>query len=95
MKKMNTKTIINKKIGILKTFLSSLLMGMLVFSLKYYFISTPQYSKIIFILKVFIIIFIGIIIYCIINIILKNEDFLYLKNIFLNIFKRKIIKKKL
>ncbi|TKZ35245.1 murein biosynthesis integral membrane protein MurJ [Brachyspira catarrhinii] len=91
MKKMKTKTIINKKIGIFKTFLSSLLMGMSVFSLKYYFLSAPQYSKIIFILKVFLIIFVGIIIYCIANIIFKNEDFLS----FINIFSKKIIKKKL
>lgn len=90
MKKMNTKTIIDKKIGIVKTFLSSLLMGMLVFSLKYYFLSDLQYSRIIFILKVFVIIFAGIIVYCIINVILKNKDFLSL----INIFKRNIIKSK-
>lgn len=90
MKKMNTKTIIDKKIGIVKTFLSSLLMGMLVFSLKYYFLSDLQYSRIIFIFKVFVIIFAGIIVYCIINVILKNKDFLSL----INIFKRNIIKSK-
>lgn len=90
MKKIKTKSIINKKIDIFKTFLSSLLMGMFVFSLKYYFLSIPQFSKAFFVLKVFIIIFAGIIFYCIINIILKNDDFLS----FINIFRKKIIKRK-
>lgn len=94
MKKMNIKSIINKKTEIFKTFLSSLLMGMFVFSLKYYFLSGNEYSKIIFVLKVFIIIFLAVILYSIINIILKNEDFLSLIKILKsNIFKRKIIKK--
>ena len=89
MKKMNITFSLNSgKINTVKTLFSSIIMAMAVYSLRFYILRDSS-TRIIFIIKVFVVIFIGVIIYSIVNVVLKNEDFI---SIF-NLFKKKIIKK--
>ena len=91
MKKMNmTFSLNNGKINTIKTLFSSIIMAMAVYSLRFYILRDSLNSaRIIFIIKVFVVIFIGVIIYTISNVILKNEDFI---SIF-NLFKKRMVKK--
>lgn len=88
--RMKTKTILSGKIEILKTFISSIVMFMAVYSIRYYFLINVS-SKITLVFRTLITIFIGVLVYCAVNIVLKNEDFISL----INIFKLKIKKNKL
>ncbi len=91
MKKMNMSFSLNNgKINTVKILLSSIIMAMAVYSLRFYILRDSLNSaRIIFIIKVFVVIFIGVIIYSIVNVVLKNEDFI---SVF-NLFKKKIVKK--
>lgn len=91
MKRMNMAFSLNRgKINTIKTLLSSIIMAMAVYSSRFYiFRDSLNSTRIIFIIKVFVVIFIGVIIYVISNVILKNEDFI---SIF-NLFKKRIVKK--
>lgn len=86
--RMKTDTILSKKKEMLKTFISSIVMAMSVYSLKYYFL-VEGISRLLLIAVTFIVIFAGVFIYCIVNIILKNEDFMSLLYIFRLKLKRK------
>ena len=78
------------KSNIFKTLFSSIIMAMAVYSFRFYiFRNSLNSTRIIFIIKVFVVIIIGVIIYSIVNVVIKNQDFI---SIF-NLFKRKLIKK--
>ncbi|WP_300711647.1 murein biosynthesis integral membrane protein MurJ [uncultured Brachyspira sp.] len=89
MKRMAVKSIINKKIEIIKTLAASLFMAASVYGAKYYLLSNAADSRLFFIFKVFIVILFGMISYSLINIILKNDDFVS----FINMFKGKLLRK--
>ncbi|WP_300368439.1 murein biosynthesis integral membrane protein MurJ [Brachyspira sp.] len=93
IKRMAVKSIINKKFEITKTLFSSLFMVACVYGLKYYFLSDTADSRIFFIFKVFIVILFGVISYSLINIILRNDDFVSFVNMFKGKFLRKFVRK--
>ena len=92
MKRMAIKSVINKKIEVVKTIISSLFMAAAVFGVKYYLLynnNNNSDSRIFFIFKVFILILLGILVYSITNIVLRNDDFVS----FINMFKGKLLRK--
>ena len=89
MKRMAIKSVINKKIEVVKTIISSLFMAAAVFGVKYYLLYNNRDSRIFFIFKVFILILLGILVYSITNIVLRNDDFVS----FINMFKGKLLRK--
>lgn len=89
MKRMAIKSVINKKIEVVKTIISSLFMAAAVFGVKYYLLYNNSDSRIFFIFKVFILILLGILVYSITNIVLRNDDFVS----FINMFKGKLLRK--
>ena len=93
MKRMAVKSIVSKKIEVIKTLLSSLFMAASVYGIKYYLLSNTSDSRIFFIFKVFIVILIGVLSYSILNVILRNDDFTSFFNMFKGRLTRKFIKK--
>ena len=90
---MAVKSIINKKIEVVKTLAASLFMAASVYGMKYYLLSGNADSRIFFILKVFIVILLGVVVYSIMNIILRNDDFVSFISMFKGRLSRKFLKK--
>ena len=88
IKRMAIKSIINKKIEVVKTIISSLFMAAAVYGLKYYILYNSD-SRIFFIIKVFIVILFGVLIYSVVNIIFRNDDFMS----FINMFKGRLLRR--
>ncbi|MDO6994126.1 murein biosynthesis integral membrane protein MurJ [Brachyspira innocens] len=93
MRKLAVKSIINKKIEIVKTAVSSLFMAASVYGVKYYLLSNAADSRIFFIFKVFIVILLGVLSYSIINIVIRNDDFISFINMFVGRLFRKFVRK--
>ena len=93
MRKLAVKSIINKKLEIVKTAVSSLFMAAAVYGVKYYLLSNTADSRIFFILKVFIVILLGVLSYSIINIVIRNDDFISFINMFIGRLFRKFVRK--
>lgn len=93
MKRMALSSIINNKIEVVKTLISSIFMAAAVYGIKYYLPPYQYDLKIFFIFKVFIIIILGAVFYSLMNIILRNDDFLSFINMFTGRFLRKFAKK--
>ena len=93
MRKLAVKSIINKKIEIVKTAVSSLFMAAAVYGVKYYLLSNAADSRIFFIFKVFIVILLGVLSYSIINIVIRNDDFISFINMFVGRLFRKFVRK--
>ena len=93
MRKLAVKSIINKKIEIVKTAVSSLFMAASVYGVKYYLLSNTADSRIFFIFKVFIVILLGVLSYSIINILIRNDDFISFINMFIGRLFRKFVRK--
>lgn len=90
---MAVKSIINKKIEVVKTLAASLFMAASVYGMKYYLLYSNADSRIIFIIKVFIVILLGVVVYSIMNIILRNDDFVSFISMFKGRLSRKFLKK--
>lgn len=93
MRKLAVRSIINKKIEIVKTAVSSLFMAASVYGVKYYLLSNAADSRIFFIFKVFIVILLGVLSYSIINIVIRNDDFISFINMFVGRLFRKFVRK--
>ena len=93
MRKLAVKSIINKKIEIVKTAVSSLFMAASVYGVKYYLLSNAADSRTFFIFKVFIVILLGVLSYSIINILIRNDDFISFINMFIGRLFRKFVRK--
>ena len=93
MRKLAVRSIINKKIEIVKTAVSSLFMAAAVYGVKYYLLSNAADSRIFFIFKVFIVILLGVLSYSIINIVIRNDDFISFINMFVGRLFRKFVRK--
>lgn len=93
MRKLAVRSIINKKIEIVKTAVSSLFMAAAVYGVKYYLLSNAADSRIFFIFKVFIVILLGVLSYSIINIVIRNDDFISFINMFIGRLFRKFVRK--
>lgn len=82
--KMLVRHILGSKVNIIKTLLSSIIMSMAVFSMKYYLAPSPD-NRQLFILKIILIIIVSVLVYITVNVSLKNED---LKSLFNILIKR-------